>query len=744
MEFVAALRAPSLHSCARGLAAACGLLVVLAADSRVPPASTQPRADTLLDSAGVERAAERLAASDRVTIVTIGHSAGGRPIRMLVITAPGGSLDEWRHRARAVAGAEAHYPTLTTVSTVDPSGDETSASARVPVLLAGASWGHEAAHVEGLLAAAEHLASDRSPETERVLNRLLVLIVPLMNPDGRDRAIAEWKRTPLSNGDSGVGNEDGFMLNRDFVHQTQPESAALLDVTREWRPVLGVDMHEDVNRLGLAVPATAFAPPFMRGFDVEEREVTRRAIVAVGDAIAARWRGAGYPVVHDPAGDRQWVPMPLPGSGELNPVAGSSGRLEFLWNIHGITGLITESARTPGTQTWEARVDQKKLAALAAADAVAADVPFFARAVRARRVVNHGDRTFIAVPHAQLPGADRFELLRLLRVHGVLVYRAAGHPFDVIPLGQPDADFVRHAVLAERSKLNDLASAFGVTVVPSSRLDAATRDALSSANLDLYDAPALAWPQAAVPARVGVYVGQGMDRAAAGEVQFVLKRAGVATALLDAADIRAGSFEGVGAVVFGDGAAREIIAGWDASTPTRMAPWQPSEPAKGMGTEGQAALSRFVRNGGRVVTIGRSAGLIAPALVDVELPPRRPGIGEVRLAVTPAGANLFGGTPFAPGAARAFLAAAPGGTDGGYLLKPADSRHVMAWYAGAEDRPAELSFADTGVLTRESGYAAVVSAAVGDGRVYLFGFSPVFRAQWRATFPLLINAVSGR
>ena len=70
-----------------------------------------------------------------------------------------------------------------------------------------------------------------------------------------------------------------------------------------------------------------------------------------GDAIAARWRAAGYKVVHDPEGDTTWVPMPPRGSGELNPVAGSSGRLDFLWNIHSIVGLITESARTPGTQT---------------------------------------------------------------------------------------------------------------------------------------------------------------------------------------------------------------------------------------------------------------------------------------------------------------------------------------------------------------------------------------------------------
>ncbi len=67
---------------------------------------------------------------------------------------------------------------------------------------------------------------------------------------------------------------------------------------------------------------------------------------------------------------------------------------------------------------------------------------------------------------------------------------------------------------------------------------------------------------------------------------------------------------------------------------------------------------------------------------------------------------------------------------------------VLAWFDGANDRPGEQSFADVTPLARTAGHAAIVSAAAGKGRVYLFGFSPVFRAQWRATFPLLFNAIS--
>jgi hypothetical protein len=742
-------RAAARAGAALAVAAAC--IMRAEADTRVAPSATQAPAAALLDSAAVVRAAERLGKiSDRVHVVTIGTSAGGRPIPMIIVTAPGESADEWQRRARRISGPSVRFNTIVRREVDAASIDDLLPTTRLPLLFAGASWGHEAAQVEGLLAAADHFAADMSPQTDELLHRIVLLIVPVMNPDGRDRAIAEWARTPLSNGDAAVANQNGFMLNRDFIHQTQPESRAILAVTREWRPVVGIDLHEDVNRLGVAMPDVAFVPPYMPGFDVEEEPALRKAIVRVGDAIAARWRAAGYTIVHDPNGDRRWVPMPPRGSGELNPVAGSSGRLDFLWNIHSIVGLITESARTPGTQRWEDRVAQKKLAVVATAEAVAADPKFFASTAYANRAAaaSSGGHDFIAIAHAQQPGADRAELLRLLREHDVLVYRAANQSYDVVPFAQPEAPFVRHALLAERSKLNDLPAALGVQIRRSSELPRGTKDALSTAALTLYDRPPQTWPKHPAAARadrrprVAVYSGQGIDRAAAGELTFVLKAAGLSAIELSADDVRRGAFQNATVVIVGDGAPKEIVDGWDLSVATRRAPWQPAEPSRGIGREGETALASYVRAGGRIITLGRSVGLAIPSLVPGTLPAVRPGIGEVRLEVTTAGQGLFAGVPREADIAHAFLSAPPGGPDGGYLLAASAPVQVLAWYAGADDRPAEQSFADVAPLARSSNHAAIIAADIGTGRLVAFGFSPVFRAQWRATFPLLFNALA--
>jgi len=41
----------------------------------------------------------------------------------------------------------------------------------------------------------------------------------------------------------------------------------------------------------------------------------------------------------------------------------------------------------------------------------------------------------------------------------------------------------------------------------------------------------------------------------------------------------------------------------------------------------------------------------------------------------------------------------------------------------------------------EAAYGFIVSAAIGKGRVILFGFRPQYRAQSLATFPLLFNSI---
>ncbi len=68
---------------------------------------------------------------------------------------------------------------------------------RYPTLVLAHTFGHEAAHLEGLLELAERLAWGNDQEVHSILSKLIVVIYPLANPDGREAAIRLWSQNPL-------------------------------------------------------------------------------------------------------------------------------------------------------------------------------------------------------------------------------------------------------------------------------------------------------------------------------------------------------------------------------------------------------------------------------------------------------------------------------------------------------------------------------------------------------------------
>ncbi len=448
---------------------------------------TQPPAEELLDNQGFAAALAELEKSPRVRLETIGWSHQGRPVVLIIVgeSEVMSNLDQHRRRAYDIAGPLVEHPTLATTR-VDKKPLETLLTdIRLPVLAAGDSWGHEAAQVEGLIEAARTLAFDDTEEVHRALSHTLALLIPLMNPDGREAAIEEWKRTPLSNGDSGVGNAYGFLLNRDFVHGTQPESRAILESILKWRPVVVIDQHEDMYNLGVRHPEVCFVEPFVPGFDIEEHPLTRAATVTLGKAIAERWRRLGFNVLFNEEGDDRFAPIPERGRG-LNPVAGSAGRLNLMSTTHGIVSFITESARTPGSQSWEDRVAQKASSVMATLLEVSAHPERYARAVSDRRFeeAKEGGNRFVAIPEEGQAREALEDILDQMKLHELSVYHVDDpYPAFVIPLAQAEARAVRHLLLAERSKLNQFPPALGVKLQTSDSLPESARKAFLAAEL---------------------------------------------------------------------------------------------------------------------------------------------------------------------------------------------------------------------------------------------------------------------
>jgi hypothetical protein len=123
--------------------------------------------------------------------------------------------------------------------------DEAVASGRPIVLLVGGLDGGEVEGKEALLA----LLRDLCVSTERtLLEDLVIIFIPLLNPDGNDRFGPQALNRPLQNGPARVGTAAdgaGFDLDEDFVKSEAPETRALLAFVQAWKPHVFVDARTD-------------------------------------------------------------------------------------------------------------------------------------------------------------------------------------------------------------------------------------------------------------------------------------------------------------------------------------------------------------------------------------------------------------------------------------------------------------------------------------------------------------------
>lgn len=189
-------------------------------------------------------------ASPRVQRIEYARSYEGRPLVYLVISSPANLARSEDIKAGLAALA-------------DPRGlDEARRNSLIEDLpavawLAYSIHGNESSGSDAALAVIHHLAADRSEATRKLLDELVVIIDPSMNPDGRARfvkSLVEFRGAQPNVDDQsllhsgywpyGRGNHYLFDLNRDWIYARHPETRGRIPAIAAWRPMLFVDAHE--------------------------------------------------------------------------------------------------------------------------------------------------------------------------------------------------------------------------------------------------------------------------------------------------------------------------------------------------------------------------------------------------------------------------------------------------------------------------------------------------------------------
>ena len=286
--------------------------------------------------------------------------------------------------------------------------------------------GGETSGSDAAVALGYHLIASTEPAVAELLERVVVVVDPVLNPDGRARALGTIREMrslrPSENYASrhrwrwpgGRGNHYLFDLNRDWIIGAHPETRGRWQVIRDFNPQLMVDAHE------MGATDTYLFSPENRPYNPNMPERHAKWLHAFGQDLARAFDARGWAYY-----TREWSETWYPGYtttwGQL------IGAIGILYEQSQTSGLplrrpsgkrvtYRESVRGHAVSSW---VTLQTLGANR--EAVLRD--YLADMREASDSLRH--RRAFAVAVGRNPDRER-ALLEILLRSGVEVYRSAG------------------------------------------------------------------------------------------------------------------------------------------------------------------------------------------------------------------------------------------------------------------------------------------------------------------------------
>ena len=225
--------------------------------------------------------------SDRVSTIEIGKTTEGNPFLLTFISSPGNiaNLDSHMETQRRLADPD---------KISDSEANELIADARSVVAITCSIHATEVGGTQMSLALAHQLASEDDSRVRRILDNVILILVPSLNPDGLIKVKRWYDATRDTHYEGSIppylyNKYTGHDNNRDWFMFTQAETRLVVDrLYNRWRPHIIFDIHQtrsDGMRMIL--------PPFVDPVGPNVDPVLQSELAALGTHMASELTAAG-------------------------------------------------------------------------------------------------------------------------------------------------------------------------------------------------------------------------------------------------------------------------------------------------------------------------------------------------------------------------------------------------------------------------------------------------------------------
>jgi hypothetical protein len=732
------------------------------------------------------------AASDRVTFEEIGKTTMNAPFVYATISSP-----ENLKNLERIKDINAKLADPRTIKSSDLLAKKYIAQGKTIVLITCGIHSTEVGSTLSSMLIAHRLASSNDPEVQNILKNTIVLLVPSLNPDGVD-IVKKWYDKTLGTPYEGTEPPElyhkyvGHDNNRDWYAFTQVETLLTVEkIHNVWHPQIVHDIHQQG-----AYGSRLFLPPYMQPVEPNVPKQIVEGFTELGNYMAKDLRGKGFQGITTDSTYDAWTParayshyhggvriLSETASAKLaTPITVTFDQLRSgegydskkespnfgpvwkggEWKLRNITDTMTTAAFSLMDHAADNRAKWLDRFYRIGKEAVRGRKSGELTAFIFRPTDLHDAKTSGGY-FALWAGRRQSALLSILAQGGVEIVHpepfaigAAKYPEGtvVIKMNQPYGLFAK--TLLETQTYPDLKDPSGNPIAPYD-VTAHTLSLLMDVQPEAiykpfrYKIPGGGRGEGSGsgcgsghPPRYAIYRSEipSMDE---GWTRWLFRdldgyKIGCNSTIDNTtnSEIRENfkKRQQPSAIIFPDQSANSILNGYAKGS-------MPDEYTGGLGEDGVANLKEFVKTGGRLIFLNRSSAF---AIEQFGLPVKDVTKGLARKDFFIPGSilrtELDTTHPVAadmPKESIAWFENSPAfeiQTDPLALANnfriiaryPSDPKKILlsGWALGAE---------------KIAGKAALVEFKMGNGKIYLFGFRPQYRAQSLATFPLFFNAI---